>query len=48
MFGKENEWGIRRSDSGSISKCCSEMLLQSPAWAVEDGTVQQAQNEVER
>ncbi len=48
VLGKKNERVLRRSDPGSISKCCSDMLLQSPPWGVEDGTVQHAQNEVER
>ncbi len=48
MVGKKNEWKVRRGDHGGFGKCCSEMVTQSPLWAVENGVVAEAQAELER
>lgn len=48
MVGKKNEWKVRRGDHGGFAICCSEMVTQSPLWAVENGVVAEAQAELER
>ena len=49
VLGKKNEWKVSRGDHAGFAKCCSEMVIQSPLWAVENGgVVDQAHAELER
>ncbi len=42
------EWVITRGDPNSIAQCCAELVTRAPLWAVENGTVEAAQEEVHR
>jgi len=42
------EWVITRGDSNSIAQCCAELVTKASRWAVENGTVEAAQEEVHR
>jgi len=43
-----NEWAITRGDHDSIAQCCAELVTRAPVWAVENGAVEGAQEEVHR
>ena len=42
------EWVITRGDSGSIARCCAELVTNTPLWAAENGDVEAAIEEVHR
>ena len=42
------EWVITRGDHNGIGQCCAELVTRAPLWAVENGAVEAAQEEVHR
>jgi len=48
LFGKKNEWVVRRNDDESVIHCCTEMLGKSPFNLVENGTIAEAEEELRR